>query len=70
MANELIHIFECFNNEDEVRAIVVTGAGKAFCAGIDLTIEAHKVDSLATYYTSLNSRKEREKSFLENVLQY
>ena len=37
MSEELIHAFNRASDEDEVRAIVVTGAGKAFCAGMDLT---------------------------------
>lgn len=36
MANELIDAFNRASNDDEVRAIVVTGNGKAFCAGMDL----------------------------------
>lgn len=41
MANELITVFEEANDNDEIRAIVVTGAGKAFCAGMDLSIEGN-----------------------------
>jgi enoyl-CoA hydratase/carnithine racemase len=41
MADELIHAFERASDDDEVRAIVVTGAGKAFCAGMDLTAEGN-----------------------------
>lgn len=37
MANELVDAFNRASNDDGVRAIVVTGAGKAFCAGMDLT---------------------------------
>lgn len=37
MAHELINAFKTASNDDSVRAIVVTGAGKAFCAGMDLT---------------------------------
>lgn len=37
MANELVDAFNRASNDDNVRAIVVTGAGKAFCAGMDLT---------------------------------
>lgn len=37
MANELIHAFNTASEDDEVRAIVVTGSGKAFCAGMDLS---------------------------------
>lgn len=36
MANELIDAFNAASADDEVRAIVVTGSGKAFCAGMDL----------------------------------
>ena len=41
MANELIDAFERASDDDQVRAIVVTGAGKAFCAGMDLTAEGN-----------------------------
>ncbi|MBL0229527.1 MAG: crotonase/enoyl-CoA hydratase family protein [Moraxellaceae bacterium] len=37
MANELEHAFYRASDDDEVAAIVVTGAGKAFCAGMDLS---------------------------------
>ncbi|RJG13987.1 enoyl-CoA hydratase [Pseudomonas cavernicola] len=37
MANELIEAFTRASEDDEVRAIVVTGAGRAFCAGMDLS---------------------------------
>ncbi|GAC1620137.1 MAG: crotonase/enoyl-CoA hydratase family protein [Nevskia sp.] len=37
MANELVDFFESVNDDDRIRAIVVTGAGKAFCAGMDLS---------------------------------
>lgn len=38
MANELVDAFGRASDDDEVRVIVVTGAGKAFCAGMDLSI--------------------------------
>jgi enoyl-CoA hydratase/carnithine racemase len=37
MANELIAAFNRASDDDAVRAIVVTGEGRAFCAGMDLT---------------------------------
>jgi len=36
MRDELIDAFDRADADDEVRAVVVTGAGRAFCAGADL----------------------------------
>ena len=36
MRNELIGLFEDADRDDSIRAVVVTGAGRAFCAGADL----------------------------------
>ncbi|MFC9550621.1 crotonase/enoyl-CoA hydratase family protein, partial [Rhodococcus sp. NPDC056960] len=40
MENELIAAYDRFDADDAVRAIVVTGAGRAFCAGADLSAGA------------------------------
>lgn len=37
MSQELISAFNRASEDDEVRVIVVTGAGRAFCAGMDLS---------------------------------
>jgi len=37
MMNELIAAFDRADADDEVRAVIVTGAGRAFCAGADLS---------------------------------
>lgn len=37
MAHELIDAFERASEDDAVGAVVVTGAGRAFCAGMDLS---------------------------------
>ncbi|HLG48003.1 MAG TPA: enoyl-CoA hydratase-related protein [Reyranella sp.] len=37
MSRELIDFFHGVNGMDEVRAIVITGAGRAFCAGADIS---------------------------------
>lgn len=37
MMNELIAAFDHTDADDEVRAVIVTGAGRAYCAGADLS---------------------------------
>ncbi len=37
MRKELVGIFAAADQDDSVRAVVVKGAGKAFCAGADLS---------------------------------
>ncbi|MBL0075723.1 MAG: crotonase/enoyl-CoA hydratase family protein [Rhodocyclaceae bacterium] len=37
MAHELVDFYRTASANDAIRAIVVTGAGKAFCAGMDLS---------------------------------
>ena len=37
MAGEVIKAFDAADADDDVRAVVVTGAGRAFCAGADLS---------------------------------
>lgn len=41
MANEMIDAFERAGKDDDVRAIIVTGAGKALCAGMDLSVSGN-----------------------------
>ena len=41
MARELVDAFNRASDDDAVGAIVVTGAGRAFCAGMDLSIEGN-----------------------------
>jgi enoyl-CoA hydratase/carnithine racemase len=36
LAYELEAVFEIMSNDDRIRCIVLTGAGRAFCAGADL----------------------------------
>ena len=41
MANELVDFFTKASEDDVIGAIVVTGAGRAFCAGMDLSREGN-----------------------------
>ncbi len=41
MANELVAAFDHASADDDVAAIVVTGSGRAFCAGMDLSSEGN-----------------------------
>src|SRR5580765_5259690 len=59
MAEELIDAFERVNEDDEVAAVVVTGAGRAFCAGMDLTVDGNVFgldESLAPTLADLEDR--------------
>jgi enoyl-CoA hydratase/carnithine racemase len=59
MAEELIEAFNRASDDDEVRVIVVTGKGRAFCAGMDLA-EAGNVfgldESLTPTMEDMHSR--------------
>ena len=47
MQRELIEAFDRADDDDEVRAIIVTGAGRAFCAGADLSAGGATFDPAA-----------------------
>ena len=47
MMRELIEAFDRADADDEVRAIIVTGAGRAFCAGADLSAGGATFDRTA-----------------------
>lgn len=54
MMTDLIAAFDATDADDSVRAVIVTGAGKGFCAGADLGSGAQTFD-----YESRNDRPER-----------
>ena len=41
MARELLQVFTTDARDDAVRAVVVTGSGRAFCAGMDLSADGN-----------------------------
>jgi len=45
MMNEMIDAFDQADADDNVRAVIVTGAGRAFCAGADLSAGPRTFDS-------------------------
>jgi enoyl-CoA hydratase/carnithine racemase len=51
MMNEMIEAFDESDGNDDVRVVIVTGAGRAFCAGADLSAGAKTFE--------LNERKDR-----------
>jgi|SRR5579871_118241 len=62
MMSEMIDAFRKANTDDAVRAIVVTGAGRAFCAGADLSSGARTFDA-----TGRSDRPERNAGPVETV---
>ncbi|MFZ5527797.1 MAG: crotonase/enoyl-CoA hydratase family protein [Pseudomonadota bacterium] len=59
MANELVDAFTRASDDDAVRAIVVTGAGKAFCAGMDLSVPGNVFGLDETQQPTLQDMQER-----------
>jgi enoyl-CoA hydratase/carnithine racemase len=41
--DELIHIMDCLSDRDDIRVVILTGEGRAFCAGVDIKARAGKV---------------------------
>ena len=59
MANELVDVFTKINEDDQVRVIVVTGAGRAFCAGMDLSIAGNVFGLDETLQPTLKDMNDR-----------
>lgn len=59
MANELVDAFTRASNDDAVRAVVVTGSGKAFCAGMDLSAEGNVFGLDETQWPTMDDMRER-----------
>ena len=59
MADELEHVFAWADQAPEVGAIIVTGAGKAFCAGMDLDVPGNVFGLNETLSPSLEDVRAR-----------
>lgn len=46
---DLCAAFHALNREDEVRAVILTGAGTAFCAGLDLKAMSESSDGVGVF---------------------
>jgi len=62
MMHEMIDVFTKVNSDDDVGAVIVTGAGRAFCAGADLSAGAATFDA-----TTNPARKERDAGPVDSV---
>ena len=52
MSTELAQAFDSLDGSEEVRAIVVTGAGRAFCAGVDIDGGLPRGDGASRHWRS------------------
>ena len=59
MADELEHAFRRASADDLVGAIVVTGAGRAFCAGMDLATTGNVFGLDATQHPTLADMRDK-----------
>lgn len=59
MANELIDAFTKAGGDDAVSVVIVTGAGKAFCAGMDLSTAGNVFGLDETVKPTLKDMQER-----------
>jgi len=55
MRNELRHIIDCLNADEEIRIVIITGAGKAFCAGGDIKLMKQNIEKNLSYRERLDT---------------
>jgi len=56
MGRELIEAFDRADADDDVRAVIVTGEGRGFCAGADLGAAARRLTPPRSRATATGSR--------------
>ena len=59
MGHELIDAFDRASEDDAVNAIIVTGAGRAFCAGMDLSGEGNVFGLDESFEPNINDLRKR-----------
>jgi enoyl-CoA hydratase/carnithine racemase len=59
MCEELIHAYRRASRDDDVRVIVVTGEGRAFCAGMDLSVGGNVFGLDESQSPSMDDLRER-----------
>lgn len=59
MCEELVDAYACASRDDAVRVIVVTGEGRAFCAGMDLSVSGNVFGLDETQSPTLEDLRER-----------
>lgn len=50
MSDEMHRVLEIADNDDSVRSVVITGAGKSFCSGLDLGPGPGGADAVKDFY--------------------
>jgi enoyl-CoA hydratase/carnithine racemase len=64
MCKDLVAVFDEVDADDQVRAVIFTGSGRAFCAGADLSAGGSTFDGLATHS---GSRVQRDAGGVVNL---
>lgn len=72
MGTELADAFECANHDDDIRVIIVTGAGRGFCAGADISAGAASFDTGSgkgahLFGAGIDKAKRRTSGFVEAI---
>jgi enoyl-CoA hydratase/carnithine racemase len=67
MGRELAQAFDQADSDDAVRVIIVTGAGRAFCAGADISGGADSFGAGASVMFGDQPAKQREGGFVDSI---